>query len=466
MLCFVVANNASAKNKAKYVFYLITDGTGINTVLATEMYRAAKEGRIGRVPCVMSQFPVVGVASTYSVSSGVTDSAASGTALASGVKTKNEAIGVYPDLMTPAISIAQWAKDAGMRVGVASSCPINHATPASFVAHRAKRTDDYGIALDIAAAGIDFYGASEIHHDNKGEKNVYDVMREAGYEVAFGMDEYNRKAENAKKILLVQDTTNLHPASGAYTLPYAIERREGDLKIEDILKAEIDFLMKDNKKGFLLVNEVGGKVDYACHAVDGATILAEVEAVDRCVEIALEFYKKHPKETLIVVTSDHETGGLVMAPNNVYSINLQALQYQKVSTDGFTAILHQMRRDTGNKVSWEQIKNALMINFGFWKHLEMTEAEEQNLYQVWKESFEGKAEEEKNLYSSNEPIAALARNIINQKAMITWNTSGHSAGLVPVYAIGVGQELFSSHNDNADIPKKIAKAAGYKTPFE
>ncbi|MDY5878007.1 MAG: alkaline phosphatase [Prevotella sp.] len=457
--------------KAKYVFYFITDGTGVNTVLAAEMYRAELEGRIGRVPCSMSLFPVVGISSTFSTSSGVTDSAASGTALATGVKTNNGAIGMAPDMKTPVTSIAVWAKEAGMRVGVASSCPVNHATPAAFIAHRASRKDYYGIGLDMVKAGFDFYAGSEVnkHTDKKnypGQPDIYDIMRKAGYTVAFGIDEYEKMSRRAERILLVQDTTRLNPASGTYSIPYAIDAKEGEMRIEDILRAEIDFLMKDNKRGFFLMNEIGGKVDWACHALDGAATFAEVEAVDRCVKIALEFYEKHPDETLIVLTADHETGGLVLAPDDIYEVKLRVLKNQKLSTDGFTAILHNMRKETRNRVTWEQAKAALTENFGFWTSLEMTTDEEEELKQVWHESFEDKAEEIKNEYTANEPLAVLARNIINKKAMITWNTRGHSAGLVPVYAIGVGQELFSSHNDNADIPLKIARAAGYKTPFD
>lgn len=466
-LLLIIAGTASAANKAKYVFYFVTDGTGVNTVLGAEMYQSEKQGTIGRTPFCMTQFPVIGVSSTYSHNSGVTDSAASGTALATGVKTDNGVIGQYPDLKTPAYSVAAWAKEAGYPVGVATSVTINHATPAAFYAHQPNRSMYYEIGNDMVAADFDFYGGSAINKyvdkkKNPDGPNLYNVMEKAGYAVAFGLNDYASKVKTADKILLVQDPAHLNPASGESSLPYAIDRKDGEMAIEDILRCEIDFLMQKNKGCFFLMNEIGGKVDWACHARDAATAFAEVAAVDRCMKMAYDFYLQHPDETLIVLTADHETGGLVLAEDNIYESNYKVLENQRVSTDGFTAILHQMRKDTGNKVTWEMASQALEENFGFWKAITLSEAEAKTLRDTWQSSFEGKAEDVKNEYTANEPLTEEARKIINRKALVQWATGGHSAGLVPVYAIGVGSEQFTLHNDNSIIPVKIAKAMGIK----
>lgn len=466
-LLLLTATTVLAQKQAKYVFYFITDGTGVNTVLGAEMFEAAKQGFIGRTPFCMTQFPVIGVASTYSYDSGVTDSAASGTALATGVKTKNGTIGRQPDQQTPAYSVAVWAKEAGYPVGVGTSVTVNHATPSAFYGHRKSRNEYYDLATDMISSDFDFYAGASVNKfvdekNHPGAPSIYTLMEKAGYAVARGVDDYNKKAKKAKKILLVQDDDHLNPASGQGALPYAIDVKEGEMRIEDELQCEIDFLMKKNKNCFFLMNEIGGKVDYACHARDGATAFAEVAAVDRCIKIAYDFYLQHPDETLIVLTADHETGGLVLAADNVYASNLKVLENQKVSCDAFTAILHQFRKDTGNNVSWEMVKQALTDNFGFWKNIEISPKKEETLHSVWSDSFEGKSEEIKNEYTANEPLTEAARQIINDKALIQWATRGHSAGLVPVYAIGVGSELFMGHNDNAEIPVKIAKAMGIK----
>lgn len=467
IITLTVALGIFAENKAKYVFYFITDGTGINTVLGAEMYNAELQGIIGRTPFCMSAFPIVSVSSTFSHNSGVTDSAASGTALATGVKTVNGCLGLMPDLKTTASSIAVWAKEAGMKVGIATSVTINHATPAAFYAHQSSRSDYYVVGKDMISADFDFYAGASIAkvedaRKHPGEPNLYHEMEKAGYAIAYGTKDYYSKAGKAKKMLLVQNPDCLNPASGNDALPYAIDAQEGEMRIEDILKCQLDFLMRDNDKGFFLMNEIGGKVDWACHAHDAATAFAEIAAVDRCMKIAFDFYKQHPDETLIVLTADHETGGLVLADDNIYALNLKVLQHQKRSIDGFTNVLRDLRKQTFNKVTWEQAKQALTENFGFWKEIELNEKETSRLYETWQKSFVEKADDIKNEYTSNEPLADEAKHIINKKALLSWSTRGHSAGLVPVYACGVGAELFATHNDNANIPVKIAKAAQWE----
>lgn len=99
---------------------------------------------------------------------------------------------------------------------------------------------------------------------------------------------------------------------------------------------------------------------------------------------------------------------------------------------------------------------------GFWKTVPLNEKQEKELKEVYRSSFRGeKVVLEKNLYSSNEPLAGKAVKILNSIALVGWTSGGHSAGVVPVYAIGTGSELFQGKLDNIDIPHKIAQAAGY-----
>ena len=207
----------------------------------------------------------------------------------------------------------------------------------------------------------------------------------------------------------------------------------------------------------------GGKIDYACHANDAAAMLLETVNFDNAIQIAYEFYKQHPKETLIVITADHETGGFTLGTGS-YAINFNILQNQKVSKAGFSRIINQLRHDTKDNVSWEQIQAALKENFGFWDTVKLSERDEKALYQEYERSFTGdkKVQMAESLYFRDEPISALAVKIIDRIAMVSWPITSHSAAYVPVFAVGNGAEQFVGQMDNIDIPMKIAKIAGYK----
>lgn len=454
---------ASFAQQAKYVFFFIGDGMGVNQVEGTELYRGEMEGRIGIAPLLFTQFPVSTVSTTYSATNGVTDSAAAGTALATGNKTKNGALGVLKDLKTPVSSVATWAKDNGCRVGIATSVSVDHATPAAFYAHEGGRGSYYAIGKDLYEAGFDFYAGSDFLEPtdkaNASAENLYDMAGKAGYTIVRGRKEFQKKSKKADKIILFQSEEASKKDRTA--IPYAIDRKEGDLSLQDITRSAIDFLSKDLSKGFFLMVE-GGKIDWACHSNDAATAFREVVDLDSAIQVAYDFYKQHPDETLILVTADHETGGLALGTGK-YELNLKALSNQKVSENGFTRKVNELRSRTGNQVSWEDLKKALTEYFGFWNTVKLTDKQEARLKAVYEKSFKNqKTDLEKSEYAQDEPIAAEAKRIIDEIALVGWTSGGHSAGYVPVFAIGVGSTLFQGRLDNTQIPVKVAEAAGYK----
>ena len=456
MLCKAFAQ------EAKYVFYFIGDGMGVNQVLGTELYRGELEGKIGIVPLSFTQFPYSTVATTFSATNKVTDSAAAGTALATGNKTKNGAIGVLKDLKTPVNSVAAWAKESGMSVGIATSVSVDHATPAAFYAHEAGRGSYYEIGKDLYTAGFDFYAGSDFldpTDNGKAEaENLYSLAQKSGYVIARGYKDYLKKSKKADKMILFQ--TEKASETDCTAIPYAIDRKKGDLTLQEITRSAINFLTKKNNKGFFLMVE-GGKIDWACHSNDAATVFHEVMDFDNAIRVAYEFYSQHPDETLIVITADHETGGFVLG-TGAYDLNLQALKSQKVSESGFTRIVNQLRAKTDNQVSWEQIQQALKDNFGFWDTVSLSEKQENRLKEVYEKSLKDQQMKmEKSEYAQDEPIAAEAKRILDEIAMTGWTSGGHSGGYVPVFAIGAGADLFQGRIDNTEIPGKIAKAAGY-----
>lgn len=283
---FCMALVVMAEGKAKYVFYFIGDGMGVNQVNGTETYMAAVEGRIGTSPLCFAQFPYVGLVTTYSGTNGVTDSAAGGTALATGNKTKNGALGVKADLTTRINSIAALAKSEGKAVGVTTSVSVDHATPASFYAHVKDRNMYHQIGKDLIAAGFDFYAGSDFlqpeNSELSGNKNLYTQCREAGYTIARGYADYRKKAKKAGKMLLLQ--TETASKADRTSIPYAIDRQKNDLTLQDITRAAIHFLSQKDTDGFFLMVE-GGKIDWACHSNDAATTFHEVIDFDNAIKV-------------------------------------------------------------------------------------------------------------------------------------------------------------------------------------
>lgn len=460
LLLFVLLSGMVSAQQAKYVFYFIGDGMGVNQVNATEMYLAEQEGRIGVKPLLFTTFPVASMATTFSATNSITDSSAAGTALATGVKTYNGAIGL-DDNKNVLQSVAEKAKKAGKKVGVTTSVSVDHATPAAFYAHQPNRSMYYEIALDLPKANFDFYAGGGFLKptttaDKKEAPSIFPIIEQAGYTIARGLDEYNAKLPEARKMVLIQKE-GAEPSC----LPYALDRKDGDMTLAQITESAISFLNKGNKKGFFLMVE-GGKIDWACHGNDPATVFNEVVDMDNAIKVAYEFYKKHPKETLIVVTADHETGGLGLGTGK-YELNLKALACQKQSQDALSKALTDLRKEKGNKVSWEEVQILLGDKMGFWKQLPITWEQEKMLRDEYENSFvKNKVVFEESLYAKSEPLAAVAKKVMSQIAMLGWTSSSHTAEYVPVFAVGAGSQLFIGKMDNTEIPQRIAKAAGYK----
>lgn len=456
LLVVVVASLSVTAQGIKYVFYFIGDGMGVNQVNGTEMYLAEMEGRIGIENLCFTQFPVATLVNTYSRTNSVTDSAAGGTALACGEKTSNGTIGMNTDHTSPLYSVAQWAKNSGAAVGVATSVSVDHATPAAFYAHQPDRDMYYEIACQIPEAGFDFYAGSgflspETSFDKKKKKSVFDILPKKGYQVVEGVDAF-RACKNKDKVVL------LEKGGRDESLSLAINRKSGDMTLKDITECAISSLYGKSDKGFFVMIE-GGLIDWACHANDAASVFNEVIDMDNAVKVAYEFYKQHPDETLILVTADHETGGIVLG-NGPYVLDLKLLANQKVSVDKLSGKISEMK-NRGN-VSWDELKQVLKENLGFWDTVTLTDSEESELHKAYEDAFVDKDDrKDENMYSSNEHIAALAVRILNAKAHVSWASGGHSAGFVPLFAIGKGSDAFSGQTDNIKIAHKIAELAGY-----
>ena len=277
--------------QAKYVFYFIGDGMGLNQVNTTEMYLAEVEGKIGIKPLLFPSFPVASHANSHSSSNSITDSAAGGTALATGVKTYNNAMGVDAD-KNPVESFAEKAKKAGKRVGITTSVSIDHATPGSQYAHEPYRNMYYEIATWLPKSNFDFFAGSGFLKpdktvDGKDAPNLFPIFEQAGYTLARGINEYKAKRNEAKKMILMEKTD-----ADQASLRYAIDRQPGDLTLAEITESAIDFLMKENAKKVVKALEIQGacNVQFGLHPQTDEFVIIEVnpriQGTFECVEKA------------------------------------------------------------------------------------------------------------------------------------------------------------------------------------
>ena len=459
MTLVAVLSSCCGEPQAKYVFYLIGDGMGVNQVMGTEQYNQAT----GKGPELVNfaHFPVRGFVTTVSASSLVTDSAAGGTALATGVKTYNSAIGVNADTVAVP-SVADWAREAGAGVGIVTSVGVNHATPACFYAHTEKRKNYETIANQLIATPVDFAaGGGFITESKSGHTAAYfeDLAREAGISIFRGPSFKDLASVDGRVICLSgKEETDV---------PYAIDRKEDDTTLPDFVAAGIDYLEGHfAKKGFFMMIE-GGKIDYAGHGQDAATNFQEVNDFAAAIDLVLAFYERHPKQTLIVVTADHETGGLMLGAGK-YEIHPERLAAQKASTSALTALFRKtfFPEDKPYKApSWDQVKAFFSEQLGLWDTVKVSSSAEANLKEIYEKTF-GKGGDkdlsEANLYSVNSKLVSEAVIYLNKTACYQWSHGSHSGSPVGLYVKGAGQKAFVSLKDNTEIAPTIAKVAGWK----
>jgi alkaline phosphatase len=391
----------------------------------------------------------------------ITCSAAAGTALATGHKTNINRISMDPEGMKPMETIAEKAKKAGYRVGIVTSVSIDHATPAVFYAHQPDRNLYFEIGADLVHSGFDYFaGGGFLNPDGEIEGitvNLPKLAADKGYNVVNTAEDFTRLAPGDGKALVLSPRT-----AGGASLPYAIDMAPGDLTLADYTAKGITMLTGD--EGFFMMIE-GGKIDWLCHANDAAATVHEVLALDRAVEEAITFYQKHPEETLIIITADHETGGLSLGHKDTkYATNIGLLKYQKSSVEELNKIVQQFRvsQSGDTEADFTRMLKALENDLGLASKkygTELNEQELETLMALFKESIAIDTQA-KSTYNEYESFMAKAIEMMNTKAGISWGSGSHTAVNVPVYAIGAGAERFTGVTDNTDIPRLIGELMG------
>lgn len=301
----------AAPAKAKNVILFVGDGMGLAHVEAATYAMFGQELDDNMNPPKLSfvKFPVFGYITTHSADSLVTDSAAAGTALASGVKTKNGAIGVDAN-GTAVPSIAVTAKEKGKSVAVLSSVGLNHATPACFYGHSDSRGSyDEILAQAFAAGHLDVLMGGGAYGDGDLSKEAM-LQRAAEHNVVYF--DIENLAMLTPEFVKGYRVIGVFDANDNKQLDYEAEREAGNTEphLSDLALLALD-LVDDNPNGFFLMVE-GGSIDWGGHANKFELIVGEVVEFDRAVGRVVKALKDSGKldETLIIVTADHETGGL------------------------------------------------------------------------------------------------------------------------------------------------------------
>ncbi len=332
-LCAVLTSSTSCCRKqeekqAKYIFVMIADGMGLNQVAAYESYQNYKNGTTGEHSLRFTQFPHGGVTTTYSASNAITCSAAAGTAIASGHKTNEHYLGVDAE-GERVTSMAETLRDEGYKVGIVTSVTINHATPSAFYGHSNNRYGYYELCSDLYNSGFEFFagnGIRGINGPNKDKEDADIMIARNGYDVYFGLEAFTTREEDGGKVLILPKNSK-----GQDAPDYDISKELNEDSTADLLQAGIDYL--GDEEPFFIMCE-GGDIDWGAHANMIFPLFDKISAFNDAVEVAYKFYLEHPDETLIVVTSDHDTGGLVLGHDKGYHIKWNELEedYSKVNT--------------------------------------------------------------------------------------------------------------------------------------
>ncbi len=447
--------------KPKYVFYFIGDGMSFNHILGTEQFFAVKEGKSEIERLNFSKFATRNFVTNYSMSHPVTDSAAAGTALATGCKTANACIGV--DIHDNELrSILDVASEEGYMIGLVTNVGINHATPSCFYGHTSDRFGFPKLVNDYIASDVSFIAGSTIMdmksgpEDAKYEKvttaQLAERVRNAGILLTRDIEEA-AKTSGKRVALVANDKENKH-------VPYVLDRREGDdyHTLINHSKAALEYLTREAKDGFFLMIE-GGKLDYAAHEQDAVATFYEVREFAQAVQLALDFAAQHPDETLIVVTADHETGGMSLGWDH-YEIRMNLLLEQKSSAVQLTKTMQKMRAE--GKRDWKDYKQLLSDEFGLWSLVPVTAEEEKLLKDDFYNIFLKYGPMVDGLYNKSEFIVYHAMGILNRHASIEWTSMYHTGMYTPIFTKGLGEKKFLDCRDQTDIPKTIARLMGGK----
>jgi alkaline phosphatase len=419
---------------SRNLIVLIGDGMGPAQVTAGRNYLRYMKGQ----EHLELDGYFVGQATTYAdrgedggvvVSGIVTDSASAGTAFATGHKTYNAGISVSnEEISVPYASVIEAAEKAGKATGLVSTARITHATPAVYASHVRSRDNENAIAAQYLESGVDvlFGGGKQffVTKDEKGkraDKNIISDFQSKGYKVAY--DAKALEEISGPKALGLFNSSHVN---------YTPDRTEAIPSLADMTSKALDILSAD-KNGFAIMIE-GGRIDHSSHANDFPTTIQEVLDFDAAVKVAMDFAKKDGN-TSVVITADHETGGLSLSRDNIYEMNFDLWDKQRKSSEVIGAALKAAKTP-------EDIKKIVADNTWI---TDLTDAE---ITQIT--AGDGSSYGREGAFNA----------VISKRLLVGWSGHGHSAVDVGVWAYGPIKEMVTGQVDNTDIATASAKVIG------
>jgi len=438
-----VLPNSSPTSLPKNIIMIIGDGMGPAYTSAYRYYSDNPNTDV--IEKTVFDRHLKGLSSTYPapISGVVTDSAASATALAAGVKTYNGAIGV--DVNKQEVqSVLERAKLQGKKTGVVVTAQINHATPAAYLAHNEHRNNYNEIADSYIDEGIkaDIYLGGGWKFFIREDRNLVEEYKEAGFHY---IDNYKG---------LAHLPTN-KPVLGLFAdvnLPWALDDTDKH-RLSTMTKSAVHHLVdlqkNDNSpdNGFFMLIEAS-QIDWAGHGNSISDAMAEMDDLAKTLEYLEHFVSQHP-DTIVIVTADHSTGGFTLAANGKYEWQAESLRTMKHSMN------YIAKKLTVNEINASYTKE--LFNF------DLTQDELNLLIQC---KTDPKLDKSKNIYqdknTSNVELALLTqvKYLMDNRTKSGWTSGGHTAIDVPVFAFGMHNELFNGSLDNTDIAKKIFNLLG------
>ena len=480
-LSMVVCGSAEAAEAPKYVFLFIGDGMSYPQFQAAADYLGAlededyekalpstkydtREGAVldGPVALNFMDFQVAGSAVTFDSCSFAPDSASTATSIATGKKTYSGMINVDESGAEAYETIAEKLhSQKNWKVGVISSVNLNHATPAAFYAHQASRNNYYEIGEELVASGFEYFaggGLKKFTGNDKDKTSLYDLAEAAGYKVTFTQADAEAVTAADEKVILIDE--NLADSDA---MAYDMDRKENQWGLADYVAKGIEVL--DNDTGFFMMCE-GGKIDWACHANDAGATVTDTLAMAEAVQVAIDFAKEHPAETLILVTGDHETGGLTIGfAGTDYDTYLDTLANQNISYAQYDTQYVSKYKENGT--SFEDAMLDVEALFGLKlegaedDRLVLTDYEAQRLrtaYELIMSDYNPGdfTQEQYVLYGGYNPFSVTVTHILNNKSGVAFTSYSHTGLPVAVFADGTGAEDFGGYYDNTEIYNKLA----------